>query len=315
VVQSIEAFLAGRRAGSESWFLIDYSLNAGSIPFIAFGELRDQKAAAAALSGKSLLIDFETTPSTTRIVIPGQDNAVEAVVTVIAAETLKGGRPMNLGAWPCFILAWLLVYGLKRIGSLALRIPTAILAFAGMFFFPVVVEASQFDIKNADGMLILLVGTVWTASNEGMRQYRLRRERNAVTGLLTSNALQFKDRIGSTLIVAHVHNYLEIASKLSHASEKSFARTITERLLPESQDTLYQGDNGLFFWEISETDAATIGKHLGSLAQIARNGVPLEGRSVSLVVTFGVDQRVNEPTSSRMAGAISASSTALEESM
>ncbi len=315
IIASIEWFLSGQAGVTTQTVAIDYSLKATSLKASSVASLWNDPAQAAALKSKRLIIDFDRPGERESLTIPGQGRAAPAIVTALGAETLIAGNRFDIGPLPFFFLGWILLYGLKRIAHLGLRLATAIVAVSGMICVPVALETASVDVTMADGLIVFLVGTVWCLTSDLFKQSRARHERNLVTGFLTSSALKLQHDLGPSLIAVHVHNYLEIVSKHADGAERDFAGKIAERLMPGHRDAIFQGDDGYFFWSMPETETSRLDAHLRATALVLRNGIPFDGRAISLVVSFGVDQRVSAPASTRAAGSMSASLTAYEGGM
>jgi diguanylate cyclase len=315
VLPSIESFLAGETAGAIHSVAIDYSIKAASLKTVAAAELLSSPGTEISLASKRILIDFARPGDGDAMRILGQGRVSPATVTALGAETLMAGERLDIGPLPFFLFGWMLIYALKRMRRLGLRLAGSIAVVPALIVAPSLLEALRIDLHIADGLIVFLIGTVWCLTSDLFRQNRVRHERNAVTGFFTSSALRIKSNLGQSLIVVHIHNYLEIVSKHAEDSERDFARRIAERLLPGQLDDVYQGDDGYFFWSVSETDNNALDAHLRAIAVFLRNGVPFENRAVSLVVSFGVDQRREAPAFARSAGAMSASLEAFENGL
>ncbi len=234
-----------------------------------------------------------------------------AFVHVIGAETLKGGKPVDLGWIPLFLLALAVAVFVTRQRELPRQLLIIGCSAVVVLFGPTVAEAQQVYLDVTPACFVLItIGIV--LARRGFRQRGLV---NAVSGLSNLTALR-ANRSGrdQTLIAARVMNYAEIAATLPQESERQLVDQIVARLKVGAPDrTLYQGDGGIFAW--FEDSRQAISNHVEALHSLFRNPARVGGLSVDLTVAFGVEIGSSRSLSNRLASAVVAAEEAAHDGL
>jgi EAL domain-containing protein (putative c-di-GMP-specific phosphodiesterase class I) len=138
---------------------------------------------------------------------------------------------------------------------------------------------------------------------------------NNVTGLPNLNALR-NNRVGrkQAIIAARVLNYAEIAAALSAAQESQLVDQIVARLrVGAPERILYQGDGGIFAW--FEASEQPVSNHVEALHALFRNPARVEGFSIDLSVSFGVEVGSSRSLSNRLSSALVAADEAAHDGL
>ena len=297
-VPSFAASLAGeKKRGGD--FTVDYSIDPTSIPLINAADVISGRFDPRMVRGKQVIIGLNSEALGDQFFIPGIGKMGGVYVQILGAETLKTGRPLDLGWIPALIMT----VGLIGLGLYRRRPAYQNFVFAtgvlGLLIVPNFLEANLIfaDIMPA---LTLLTG-VWVTL--AWRTMRKRGLVHAVSGLPNLNALSTnyaaRDR---ALIVARVLNYAEIVAALPPESERQLVDQIISRLSVGSTDrTFYQGDGGIFAW--FEEGRVPFGHHIDALYALFRNPVRVADLSVDLAISFGVEIGSGRPLDARLASA------------
>src|SRR4029079_4777015 len=83
-------------------YMLDYSIDPKSVPFVSAGDLLTGKIGLGQFAGKKVIIGAAAEILGDQYFIPGTGKMPGAYVHTIGAETLKRGTPVELG--------WLLPY-------------------------------------------------------------------------------------------------------------------------------------------------------------------------------------------------------------
>jgi EAL domain-containing protein (putative c-di-GMP-specific phosphodiesterase class I)/CHASE2 domain-containing sensor protein len=305
-IPSFSVLLAGRSGGRSGMFMPDYSVRLDSIPAVSASRILDGRFDPGLVRGKDVVIGGTSSVSGDDAFVPGTGKVGGAYVHIIAAETLKSGRPINGGWLPLFLIAVLISTLALRLQSAARRGVT-LSATAAMLMVATTIADSYhlfFDVTPALFMLLIVgVGLAW-------RSYRKRGLVNPVSGLPNLNSLRH-NRFGrdQALIAARVLNYEEIVASLPTDQERQLVEQIASRLRVGSPGRiLYHGDGGIFAW--FEESRQPFGNHLEALYALFRNPARVGGLSIDLTITFGVEVGSGRSLPNRLASALVAADEA-----
>ena len=310
-VPSFAALLSGRNGSPEATFAPDYSIDPKSIPSISAASILDGSFDRRALAGKSVIVGTSSEEIGDQFFVPGTGRMAGAYVHVIGAETLKGGRPVDLGWIPLFLVA-------LGVGATALwrrdgRQQSLILGSAAIFFLfaPALPEAYCISLDIAPALFVIIS----ISSVLGWRRYRVRGLVNPISNLPNLNALRDnRDGKKQSLIAARVLNYEEIVATLPPNSERQLIDQIVSRLSVGAPNrTLYQGDGGIFAW--FEEPRAPFGNHLDALYSLFRNPARVAGLPIDLSVAFGVEVGSSRSLPNRLASALVAAEEAAHDGL
>jgi EAL domain-containing protein (putative c-di-GMP-specific phosphodiesterase class I)/CHASE2 domain-containing sensor protein len=308
---SFAASIANVQGKTDTNFPVDYSIDPRSIPSYSAGDVLTGKIGARELAGKDVIIGIGTDVVGDTYFIPGFGKAFGAHVHAIAAETLKEGKPIDLG-WPLS-----LVFGLAAaaMGATRKRPISRIFSFAAalgvILVVPAFLEANLIFVDVTPGIFVLmLVAGVLT-----WRRYRARGFIDPVSNLPNLNALRAnREGRNHALIAARVLNYEEIAATLAGDSERQLIEQIVSKLLVGAPERiLYQGDGGIFAW--FEDPKAPFGNHLDALYSMFRNPARVGKLSIDLSIAFGVEIGSGRSVASRLASALVAADEAAHDGL
>ena len=291
-------------------FRLDYSYNPHSIPYVSASDLVNGRPPAHHVRGKTVIFGLNSDELGDRYWIPGYGRMAGATVHIIGAETLKSGRPVDLGWLPGWLLSFVAValsllrqHGRSRV----VTIGSAVIILAVT---PVFLEANRIfaDITPALFQLVIVAATL------AYQRWRAGSMVNSLTGLPNLAALRRDSRAGrSAMVVARVQNFAEITSTLSTAGEGELARQIVGRLSAGGGASIFQGDEGIFAWYAEPGPA--VGNHLEALHAMFRSPVIIDKRSVDVALTFGVELGSGRSSANRLGSALVAADEAWSEGL
>jgi diguanylate cyclase len=313
---SLSARLAGASGHADELYTIDYATELASIPTISAIDLLQGKVRPDQIAGKTVIVGTTSLPQSNIYFLPGRGQAPEIYLHAIAAETLKRGRPVEVG----WLMPLVAVFGLLAAFLYARRRWAARLALAGAFVIiialPFLAESRLIFFDSMPALAALLIVVAAHAWTDFRHSYRARGMTNAVSGLPNLNAVREKGDAGDALLVAaRIHNFAEITSTLAPGSEPGLVEQIVARLgIGATGATIYQGDEGIFVWLVPGEVAIGLGDQLEALHALCRTPVPVAGTYVDITVTFGVDAG-HRSISSRIGSALVAADEALAEGL
>jgi diguanylate cyclase len=307
---SFAAMLSNHRAESGD-FMLDYSIDPASIPRIPAASIFSGNFDPRLVAGKDVVIGVTSQAGYDIVFIPGTGPMGGSYVQIIGAETLKSGRPIDLGWFPLFLLA-VAVSGL----ALSRRTPKqqgTILAVSAvlLLFGPALPEAYHVYSDVTPALFVIIT----ISSVLGWRLYRQRGLVNQVSNLPNLSALRLRrDGRKQSLVAARLLNYEEIVATLPPNSERQLVEQIVARLtVGAANRTLYQGDGGIFAW--FEEPRQPFGNHLEALYSLFRNPARVGGLSIDLSVAFGVELGSGRSLANRLASALVAAEEAAHDGL
>jgi EAL domain-containing protein (putative c-di-GMP-specific phosphodiesterase class I)/CHASE2 domain-containing sensor protein len=310
-VPSFASELANVKGEPGSQFKLDYSLRIASIPSYSAGDVINGRVGASQLAGKDVLIGIASDVLGDRYFLPGYAHGFGVYIHAVGAETLREGRPVDLGWVITFALALAAAAAALYRRSLVQRYAILGAAYAALMIIPVFFEARLIfmDITPALFMLIAVSGAL------GWRRFRARGLVNTDSNLPNLNAFrQNREGRSRALIAARILNYEEILSTLPPNSERELTEQIVSRLRVGSPDrVLYQGDGGIFAW--FEEPRAPFGNHLDALHALFRNPAKVGDLPIDLAIAFGVELGSSRLLSNRLASALVAADEAAHDGL
>ena len=310
-VPSFAAALAKVSGPADEDFRVDYSTDLRTLPTYPAGDVLTGQVGARQLAGKDVVIGIGTDVIGDSYFIPGYGKAFGIHVHAIAAETLKRGRPIDLGWGVSFVfgmLAAALVATRKR--SLH-QLPILATALTVLLVVPGFFESNLVFVDVTPGIFVLLV----VSTVLGWRRYRARGLVNTISNLPNLNALRANSEGRSQALVgARILNYEEIVATLPPDSERQLIEQIVARLKVGSPNrVLYQGDAGIFAWY--EQTNLPFGNHLEALYALFRNPARVAGMSMDLTIAFGVELGSGRSITNRLASALVAADEAAHDGL
>jgi EAL domain-containing protein (putative c-di-GMP-specific phosphodiesterase class I)/CHASE2 domain-containing sensor protein len=307
---ALSSVLAGVRSGSDREYRVNYAFRPDSIPVISAADLLDGKADTRQLAGKTVVVGPTSLRLGDQYKLPGWGMTSGVYIHIIGAETLKAGRPVDLGWLPGFLLAAASVIAAIKLGG---RRGAALMAGAAfvLLTLPLLLERAQIFADVTAGLFAI----VWVATSLGIGQMKRRGLTNAVSGLPNLIALRkVRHESDRPLIVARVVNYPQIVATLSQTNERSLIDQIVARLKVGSEvAAVYQGDEGIFAWTVPAGTA--IGHHVEALAALFRSPAKIDGKPFDVSVSFGVEIGSGRSLGNRLNSALVAADEATAEGL
>jgi diguanylate cyclase len=309
LIPSYAAILANR--SGEGQFVPDYSIDPKSIPVIGAANILSARFDPRLIKGKDVIVGANSEVVGDQYYLPGFGKMGGVYVQIISAETLKAGKPVDLGWLPALLLVLgAAVYALSRKApirqNLALGGTVGVLLIA-----PIFLDARLISVATAPALFA--TASIWCAL--GWRMIRKRGLVNPVSNLPNLNALH-ANRDGKTqaLIAARVLNYEEILATLPLNSERQLIEQIVSRLTVGAPNrVLYQGDGGIFTW--FESPDHPLVNHLEALYALFRNPARVAAMSIDLSVAFGVEVGSGRSLANRLASALVAADEAAHDGL
>jgi EAL domain-containing protein (putative c-di-GMP-specific phosphodiesterase class I)/CHASE2 domain-containing sensor protein len=310
-VPSFAAALANRAGPAGATFPVDYSIEVESIPAYSALDILRGRISSKELAGKDVIVGTGSEILNDNFFVPGYGRAFGVQVHALGAETLKNGKPIDLGWFVAFLIEMAAAaYGAtrKRTGS---QLAVFAVSIASVLTVPAFLEARLIFVDITPALFVLLVISgvlTW-------RRFRVRGLVNPVSNLPNLNALRVNSEgRKKALVAARVLNYEEIVAALPPNSEQQLVDQVVARLRVGSPDrVLYQGDAGIFAW--FEQADQPFGNHLEALYALFRNPARVAGLSMDLAISFGVELGSGRSMATRLASALVAADDAAHDGL
>jgi EAL domain-containing protein (putative c-di-GMP-specific phosphodiesterase class I) len=308
---SLAASVAGVRGGIWDTYRIDYAIDISKIERLRAIDVLGG-AAGQALRGRDVVV-ADTSPTTSnQMFIPGRGLLPTIYIHLAGAETLKNGRPMEIGwlAPLACALAISILSTSRRRGKLG-----GVLSFLGIVALlagPVALERLSIFMEVTPALFLLCIVSLFIGSGSLWKAYRQRANMNAVSGLPNLNALRLEDEVSDrTLVVARVRNYAEICTALSAGQEQELAKEIARRLSVGAPiPKLFHGDEGTFAWFAAPESDARLQEHLEALHALFRTPIVVGNAPFDLALTFGIEATPGRSVANRLGSALVAADQA-----
>ncbi|QNP44789.1 EAL domain-containing protein [Sphingomonas sediminicola] len=180
-----------------------------------------------------------------------------------------------------------------------------------LLFAPVGLESALIFVDVTPALFAVIVVSTVLA----LRRWKQRGLVNTVSGLPNLSALKAnKAGRDKALIAARVLNYAEIAAALPPEQERQLVDQIVSRLRVGAPDrTLYEGDGGIFAW--FEEPELPFANHIEALYALFRNPARVEGQSIDLAISFGVEIGSGRSLTNRLASSLVAAEEAAHDGL
>lgn len=315
-LDSIESVLSGVYGSTQERFPINYAFDSSTVPYNSAADVLSGKARANAFRGKDVVVGFNAPSLGEQMRVLGQGHkSPAATVVVLGAETLKHGRPLQLGWLPgwlfaAVIAACLLSPRMKR-GKRLLMLG----AVVTLLVVPGILERFNIFMDIMGGITLLLLTGVYVLWRRFGAQEKKGGTINPVSGLYTPNAIRHEDRLdGRQLVAARIRRYAEMVSALPPEAERLLVKEIVARLeLGAGGAQLYHGDDGNFFWLSNLYDHDLLIEQFTALHVIFRSPIRFARNSFDVDISFGVDREFDLPVSHRLTSALAAAHSAEQD--
>ncbi|MCD7060059.1 EAL domain-containing protein [Pelagibacterium xiamenense] len=210
-VPSLAAALNPGSLPDQERFAIDFSIDAATIPVIEVRDVLTGRADVGRLAGKQVLVGLSGATLQQSVLVPRFGVVSGSLVQILAAETLKQGRPLvELGIWAqiglivAVVLAFL--FGCARIplvplvlGCVGCAVVLELLALALQIHSGIVLDTAAVHVALAGMLVIALVREL---EARGLSTMSAAQERDSMRGIL---ARVVADNFDGVVVVDHRH--------------------------------------------------------------------------------------------------------------
>jgi diguanylate cyclase len=292
VNQSMASALANIDGENGQYFRIDYAIQPETIKNVSAVELLKGVFPKDAFLNKDVVIASSTIEMGDMYRMPGSGPTSGVYFTVLAAETLKRGKPVEYSWFGPWLIATMLTSAFMRSRRKLLRRSIFGIGVVGLLLMPLFLEQNLIFVQTVPALLSFTIVGIARARANFRKQLHDSGITNNVSGLLNLAALhEVEAKPGATLIAMKIHNYLAIKSTVPKGHEKDLVDQIVSRIsLGVERSNLYQSDDGAFVWIADDISHATAVERIDALHSIFRSTIKVANQSVNLFITFGIDR-------------------------
>ena len=307
-VPGIAAYIAGVSNPAGTSFRPDWSINVRSVPTISYADILRDKSIPIDLAGKDVVIGYTTLISTDWLQVAGQDWFPAVYTHIIGAETLREGRPVNLGWLPIFaasiLLTALFLRARTRRQAAAIAVGTIAVGVITPFVFDLLMITAAF----LPAYLLFVISAVRATSQRDLLEASLR---NAGTLMPNLSALREEPlAAGRPVVAMRIRNYAAIGASFAEPVEDELVSEIARRLnAPGQSTTCYQAEDVLY-WLAPELSANDLRGHIEGLARLIESHFVIRDRKVDIQMAFGIDMDLSRPVANRIGRALLAADNA-----
>jgi EAL domain-containing protein (putative c-di-GMP-specific phosphodiesterase class I)/CHASE2 domain-containing sensor protein len=310
-IPTFAAKLANVKGRPNDTFMLDYSIDPNSIPVISASDILNSRFNPSMIRGKDIVIGTASEGTGDQYFIPGRGRMSGAYVHIIGAETLKAGAPVDLGWLPALVAALIACWATLASRTSAKAGITLSGSALVLLMGPTLLEMERIFVDIVPALFALMI----VSFSLGWKRWRQRGLVNTVSGLPNLSALRLnKAGREQALIAARVLNYAEIAAALPAEQERLLVEQIVSRLrVGAPERILYEGDGGIFAW--FEDTRVPFANHIEALYTLFRNPARVDGMSIDLSISFGVEIGSGRSLTNRLASALVAAEEASHDGL
>ncbi len=303
--------LAGTHFADSDRMLIDWSYSPEQLPRISYADVLAGKFPKHFFDGKSVLVGADGFGMGDQYSVPYYGKIAGLYIQAIASETLRAGRPLELGDGPPLLLAFLLV-GWSLMVRKSAR-PAALTASLVVILpFQAFMEYNsvlRFDIGPA---IAAIAAAMLCQALMMMAQAMLDRiTKSAEAGLPNLAAMELEERDNGVTVVVSLRNYVETTALLGFSAQGRLLNKIRDRLiLAAGHDRIYQIDNHSFAWRTLE-EVPDVVSSLEGLEALFAPGIQVDQLNVDITLHAGFCDEVTLSVEDALPKAVLAASNAI----
>lgn len=279
--------LAGTNHPDDERMLIDWSYSPDKLAKISYSDVLAGRFPRDFFRGKSVLVGADGFGMGDQYSVPYHRKIAGLYIQAAASETLRAGRPFELGDGPALALALIIIGGAAlsrptiRYGALSALLCMLAPLQALMEYHTLL----RFEVGPAT---LVLVAALFSHVLFALAQAMLDRiTKSAEAGLPNLAAMELNERDAGVTVVVCLRNYVETTALLGFTAQGRLLSKIRNRLiLAAGHERVYQIDNHSFAWRSTE-DVADIVASLEGLEALFAQGLQVDQLTVDITLNAG----------------------------
>lgn len=306
--KSLSSELSGRTGPYNTRYRPDWAIQVSTIPTVSFVDVLSGRTSSSMIANKDVVIGEAFATSNDVASVVGQGWFPGVYEHVVGAQTLREGKPVDIGWLPAFLVAAVLVVLIAGVkskrqfwGVIGAGLVIGLAA-------PLILDAWFVTADFIPAYFTFAVAAYRLAAMLAMRAARMK---NPGT-LLPNLAALREEPLAKTrpIIAMRIRNYAAVGATFSESVENELIPEIARRLtLPGQSDIFYQAEDVLY-WLGPALPKDELADHLAGLARIMETQFVINERRVDVHVAFGVDTDLQRTVASRIGRSLVAADTA-----
>lgn len=311
IVPSLGAVLGGLGQASEGLFALDYGIDIRSIPTVSASDVLSGRVPASQFARRDVVI-ARTDSGAEGHKAPGFAVVPSIMFQLVAAETIRAGRPVDLGWLLPLALALLMAAAILLSRRRMVAVAILVGAGAGAIAVPLLLEANQVHAEIVPALAAVVVAAIARLVASLRRSFQVRGTTNPVTGMPNLQALRLSEQRAGAVVVARIINYAQITATLPQVHEKELVEQIASRLeFGSAGASIFQTEEGVFVWTADGDQEDVMVQQIEGLQALFRSPIVVAGRPVDVMVTVGLDLDASRPVPQRVASGLVAADEAM----
>ena len=308
IIPGIAADISGVSGSAGERFRPDWSIKVKTVPTISFVDVVSKVAPASKIQGKDIIVGPTSVQTPDFLQIAGQGWFPGVYVHAIGAQTLREGRPRNVGWIPALLAAVALSALFLRARSKKRAAAIVAAATAIGLITPFILDIY---LVTADFLPAYLMFGMTAYRATMHRDIMQARKENAGTLLPNLSALREETLATKRPVIAmRIKNYAAICASFADVVEDELVTELARRItLPGQATTFYQAEDVLY-WLGPDLSAVELESHLQGLARLIESQFSLRDRKIDIHVAFGIDLDLARPIANRIGRSLLAADNA-----
>lgn len=287
---TLSAQIAGRAGTAGQDFPLDLSIDPDSIPRHSFAAVENGRFRPGEFEGKDILIGATAIEMGDRYPVPGYGVLPGVIVQAIAAETLYGSVPLNVGPLWLLVLAIVLLCAIplaKTKRSAVLRGALMVCALVAVYWIAWASYSMLLEIVPA--LFAASAATVLALIGLFRSELREKRRHDAQTGLPNRLAMEaLKGTEERVTVAAIIGGYEKLHAVLGAQLSSELVGRVSERLsIGNNGQTIYRIDDRMLAWS-SDIQGIELEQILAGLSAVMRSPIEIGGRPIDVQIAFGI---------------------------
>jgi len=267
--------------------LIDWSYWPTNFPRVSYSDVLAGRFPKDFFRGKNVLVGWDAFGIGDQYSVPFHRKVAGMYIQAAAAETLRAGRPVEVGDGPALLAALLLVMCALMIKPVWRY---AVLAVGMFALAPAQIFIENFSLIRVEigAATVALAAALLAQALLATAQAMLDRiTKSAEAGLPNLAAMELNEREPGVTVVVCLRNYVETTALLGFAAQGTLLNKIRDRLiLAAGHDRIYQIDNHSFAWRTAE-EVPEVVASLEGLEALFAPGVQVDKLTVDITLHAG----------------------------
>jgi diguanylate cyclase len=263
------------------------------------------------LLNKYIVVEYKSNNLSDKISAINNSNVYISSIIAISIETMLRGGSINISWTPMFFILFMYCAAVSFGNRISRTTQAQLLIILLTLIAPAWLDDNVIFSETVPALILL----TWTIIGHNWMAFNLKRSRvNPGTGFANLNALRdLTLPVNMCLVVTRVQNFAEICAILPSDQQDDLAVQIVQRLsLGADGAAIYQGDNGVFAWVMSDDRQTPVHDTLEGLHALFSSPLQMGAHRLDLSLTFGIDKTNHRSVSNRLGSALVAAKEAAQ---